>query len=266
MENVVWLCNPPYNDGSKGNAQIYQHFVEQVRKHRPKAAVIITQANWMMQVTALGRQMREDLKSIGIKRLILNPVDAFPNAQVRTVSMICEPGYHGPIELIDVVNNEQRFIDDFYELIPFVGNADKVGLLLKLKPNKKWTTWAGDEGNTNSWRIAVSYKNFEIKKDPLGEFKILEPDYEKQSGYRVFAEFNSEPDAQVGLFYYNSFFKSKLATFILRYTRVSNTLDNPQIAWLPKIAIDQIYTDQDLYTKFSLNEKDIGIIENDINS
>jgi hypothetical protein len=104
--------------------------------------------------------------------------------------MICEPGYHGPIELIDVVNNEQRFIDDFYELIPFVGNADKVGLLLKLKPNKKWTTWAGDEGNTNSWRIAVSYKNFEIKKDPLGELKILEPDYEKQSGYRVFAEFN----------------------------------------------------------------------------
>jgi hypothetical protein len=263
MLNAVWTCNPPYNDGSAGNAPIYQHFVEKVKQYKPRAAVIIVQANWMMQSTALGKQMRRDLKAIGVKRLILNSVDAFPNAKVRTVSMICEPGYQGKIEFIDAATKEQRLINNFDELIPFIGNSTKINLLERLKTQSGWATWQGNTGNTNKWRVVVSYKNFEIKKDPLGHLKIIDPNFSKQSGYRVFAEFDTETDALQALDIYKSFWKSKLVTFILRYTRVSNTLDNPQIAWVPKMLMTKVFLDQDLYTHFNLTSDEQRTVDED---
>ena len=263
MLNAVWTCNPPYNDGSAGNAPIYQHFVEKVKQHKPRAAVIIVQANWMMQATALGKQMRKDLTAIGVKRLILNPVDAFPNAKVRTVSMICEPGYQGKVEFVDAATKEQRLINNFDELIPFIGNGTKVDLLERLKAQGGWATWQGDTGDTNKWRVVVSYKNFDIKKDPLGHLKVIEPNYAKQSGYRVFANFDTEVAAQQALSIYESFWKSRLILFVLKYTRVSNTLDNPQIAWVPKIALNKVYSDQDLYTHFNLTEQEQTTINED---
>jgi hypothetical protein len=263
MLNAVWTCNPPYNDGSVGNAPIYQHFVEKVKQYKPRAAVIIVQANWMMQSTALGKQMRRDLKAIGVKRLILNPVDAFPNAKVRTVSMICEPGYQGKIEFVDAATKEQRLITNFDELIPFIGNGTKVNLLERLKTQGSWTTWQGNTGNTNKWRVVVSYKNFEIKKDPLGHLKVIDPNFAKQSGYRVFAEFDTEVDAVQALDFYRSFWKSKLVSFILKYTRVSNTLDNPQIAWVPKMSLTKVYSDQDIYTHFNLTQDEQRTVDED---
>jgi hypothetical protein len=263
MLNAVWTCNPPYNDGSAGNAPIYQHFVEKVKQYKPRAAVIIVQANWMMQSTALGKQMRRDLKAIGVKRLILNPVDAFPNAKVRTVSMICEPGYQGKVEFVDAATNEQRCINNFDELIPFIGDANKIDLLERLKNQGSWTTWQGNTGNTNKWRVVVSYKNFEIKKDPLGHLKVIDPNFAKQSGYRVFAEFDTEADAVQALDFYRSFWKSKLVSFILKYTRVSNTLDNPQIAWVPKMSMTKVYSDQDIYTHFNLTQDEQRTVDED---
>jgi hypothetical protein len=263
MLNAVWTCNPPYNDGSAGNAPIYQHFVEKVKQYKPRAAVIIVQANWMMQSTALGKQMRRDLKAIGVKRLILNPVDVFPNAKVRTVSMICEPGYQGKIEFVDAATKEQRLINNFDELIPFIGNGTKVNLLERLKAQGSWTTWQGNTGNTNKWRVVVSYKNFEIKKDPLGHLKVIDPNFAKQSGYRVFAEFDTEADAVQALDFYRSFWKSKLVSFILKYTRVSNTLDNPQIAWVPKMLLTKVYSDQDIYNHFNLTQDEQRTVDED---
>lgn len=264
MNNAVWLLNPPYNDGSKGNAPIYQHFVEKVKQQKPKAAVIIVQANWMMQSGKLGKQMRKDLLSIGIKRITINAVDAFPKASVRTVSMLCETGYTGDITLVDSATKEQRIIKDFNELIPFLGHSEKFDIINRLKGHGgTWKAHSGNEGNTDKWRVVVSYKNFEIKKNPLGYMKLIEPNFAKQSGYRVFAEYDTEVDAIAGLEVYKSFWKSKLVTFILKYTRVSNTLDNPQIAWVPKIALTKEYTDEDLYTMFSLTDQEKMLVENE---
>lgn len=263
MLNAIWTINPPYNDGSAGNAPIYQRFVEKVKQHKPKAAVIIVQANWMMQKTALGKMMRRDLKVIGLKRIILNPVDVFPNAQVRTVSLICLPGYKGKVEFVDSVTKETRLINDFNEVIPFLGHAGKVDLLERLKAQSGWLTWQGNTGNTDKWRVVVSYKNFEIKKDPLGQLKVIEPNFSKQGGYRVFAEFDTEADALQALDIYKSFWKSKLVTFILKYTRVSNTLDNPQIGWVPKMSLTKVYSDQDIYTYFNLTQDEQRTVDED---
>jgi hypothetical protein len=266
MNDNVWLLNPPYNDGSKGNAPIYQNFIEKVKKFKPKAAIIVVQANWLMQNSKLGKQMRKDLKSIGIKQLTLNPVDTFPKAKVRTVSLLCESGYTGPITLVDKITKESRTIKAFDDLVPFLANSDKFDIIDRIKGiGGTWTTHSGKEGDTNKWRIVVSYKNFEIKKDPLGHMKIIEPNFAKQSGYRVFAEFATEADAIQGLEIYKSFWKSKLVTFILKYTRVSNTLDNPQIMWVPKVDLNKVYTDDEIYQLFNVSQAEKDLIENDIN-
>lgn len=264
MNDAVWLLNPPYNDGSKGNAPIYQHFVEKVKQQKPKAAIIIVQANWMMQSGKLGKQMRSDLLAIGIKRITINAVDAFPKASVRTVSMLCESGYTGDITLVDSATKEQRVIKDFNQLIPFLGHSDKFDIINRLKgQGGTWKAYSGSDGDTNKWRVVVSYKNFEIKKDPLGYMKLIEPNFAKQSGYRVFAEYDTETDAIAGLEVYKSYWKSKLVTFILKYTRVSNTLDNPQIAWVPKFNLTKVYTDDDLYQMFNLSNQEKELIENE---
>jgi hypothetical protein len=267
MNNAVWLLNPPYNDGSKGNAPIYQHFVEKVKLYKPKAAIIIVQANWLMQKSKLGKQMRKDLKEIGIKRLTINAVDAFPKAKVRTVSMLCESGYTGSVTLADAVTKDHRVIKNFDDLIPFLGHSGKFDLIDRLRSlGGSWTTRSGKEGDTNKWRIVVSYKNFEIKKDPLGHMKIIEPNFTKQSGYRVFSEYDTEADAISALEIYKSFWRSKLITFILRYTRVSNTLDNPQIAWVPKVALTKVYTEEEVYKLFNLTQAEIDLVEDEFKS
>lgn len=264
MNDAVWLLNPPYNDGSKGNAPIYQHFVEKVKQQKPKAAVIIVQANWMMQTGKLAKQMRKDLLAIGIKRITINAVDAFPKASVRTVSMLCETGYTGDITLVDSETKDQRVIKDFNKRIPFLGHSDKFDIINRLKgQGGTWTAHSGNKGNTDKWRVVVSYKNFEIKKNPLGYMKLIEPNFAKQSGYRVFAEYNTEADAIAGLEVYKSFWKSKLVTFILKYTRVSNTLDNPQIEWVPKINLTKVYTDEELYQIFNLTDVEKELVENE---
>ena len=47
----------------------------------------------------------------------------------------------------------------------------------------------------------------------------------------------------------------------MRKTRTSTTLDNPQLFWVPKITIDKVFTDQDLYTLFQLTDEEIKRVE-----
>jgi len=140
-------------------------------------------------------------------------------------------------------------------------NPDELSILHKLKPTTPWKTHGGGKGNTNAWRIMTSYRkeNFEII--PLNQLKVMEPNYKSQTGYRVFAEFATQAEAEQALIWYKSFWHSKLVSWILQRTRTSTTLDNPQITWVPKIVIDKTFTDQDLYKIFNLTKKQIKTIE-----
>jgi hypothetical protein len=261
LHNSVWLLNPPYNDGTKANNPIYQHFVKKVSVSKPKAAIIIIQANWLMKTDNMSMEIRRNLKSIGVKTITVNPINAFPNAQVRTVSILCETGYSGDISLVDAVSKKSVIIKDFYKLVPFCFDQIKLDLLARLVPAVQMTTKKGPEQLTDTYLIATAYQNFDIAKDPVGYIRMIEPALDKKyTGYRVFAEYSTKAEAEEGLKFQRSFWHSKLITFIMKYRRTSYTLDNPQISWVPNVVIDHEFTDDELFSTFNLTKEEIDTV------
>jgi hypothetical protein len=260
LDNSVWLLNPPYNDGTAANNPIYQKFIEKVSTAKPRAAVIIVQANWLMRTDSFSKDIRKNLKRIGVKKITVNPFDAFPNAQVRTVSILCETGYIGDIELVDAVSKKSIQIKDFDELIPFCFDDVKVKLLKRLIPTDSMKLKSGPVELKNKFLVATAYQNFNIGKGPVGYIRLIEPG-KKCTGYKVLEEYDTKEDAEIGLLQHRSFWHSRLITFIMKYRRTSYTLDNPQISWVPIVKVDHEFNDQELYNMFNLTDEEIATVE-----
>lgn len=262
----IVVGNPPYNDGSKGRAPIYDKFLNKLVDGDPEKVTFIIPTNWFSQPhTKLGKDVRNSLKKLGLYKIEMNPVDLFETATVSTCTVFCEKNYTGSVKLYDTDNKKNYQIDDFYDqILPVFDNASR-SLIEKLKPIVPYTTYSGAKGDTSKYRIVTSYMCYNIiSEHPLNELKVIEPNYEKQSGYRVFAEFDTKDEADTALEYYNSFWHSNLVQFILRRTRTSTTLDNPQIKFVPKLdSFDQSFADEDLYKIFSLTDEEINIVEDD---
>lgn len=274
FDNAVWLMNPPYNDGSKANNPVYQNFIDKVAQFKPKAAVIIVQANWLMRDNKISNKIRADLKKIGLRKMILNPVDAFPGASVRTVSLICERGYDDKIIFEEASTGKNIVLHSLQGLIPFCFDQDKLDLLHKLRPKKiSAIKFPAGPKKGNEWKeyfIATAYQNFDIAKDPFGHIRILPPNYGDKfdvtrgaSGYRIMETCSTKEEADDKLKYVRSYWHSKLVTFIMKYRRTSYTLDNLQISWVPSIKLDKEYTDEEIYKEFNLTQKEINLIESE---
>jgi hypothetical protein len=214
------------------------------------------QANWFNQPQLkLGKQVRQHLLDLGVYKIIINPYESFSSAKVRTCSVFCKRGYRGTIELTDLTHS--RTIEDFSDTILYSTNPQTLTILNKLKPADPWTTCSG-KYHADQWRIVTSYRkeNFDIQ--PLNPLKIIPPNYKSQSGYRIFACFTTEQEAQQQLSWYQSFWQSELISWILIKTRTSTTLDNPQILWVPRITIDQEFNN--LFSTFNLGETEVDHI------
>lgn len=270
LTDAVWLMNPPYNDGTTANNPIYQHFIDKVTHFKPKAAIIIVQANWLMRDNKMANKIRDDLRKIGVKKITLNPVDAFPNAQVKTVSILCERDYTGDVEFVNAVTGESIQLKTLKGLIPFCFDNDKLNLLHKLIPTNPRKYKSGDKGPWDKFLVATAYQNFDISNDPFGYIRLIEPncgeDYNPKkriTGYRILGEFDTKEEAEKHLEYNRSFWHSKPVTFVMKYRRTSYTLDNSQISWVPNVVINKIFTNEDLYKLFNLNKNEIKLVESE---
>ena len=136
-------------------------------------------------------------------------------------------------------------------------------MLHRLKPIKSYKTHSGKQGNTDKYRIVTSYRKERFDIEPLNVLKVLPPNYENQGGYRVFEECDTEEAANLRVEELKSFWHSKIIKTIMRKTRTSTTLDNPQLRWVPVININKKFTDEELYKLFNCTDKEIEIIEND---
>lgn len=274
FDDAVWLMNPPYNDGSKANNPVYQNFIDKVAQFKPKAAVIIVQANWLMRDNKISNKIRSDLKKIGLRKMILNPVDAFPGASVRTVSLVCERDYSGEIIFEEASTGKSITLQSLHGLIPFCFDEDKLELLHKLRPTAASAIkFPAGPKKGNEWKeyfVATAYQNFDIAKDPFGHIRILPPNFGDKfdetraaSGYRIMATCATKEEADDKLKYVRSYWHSKLVTFIMKYRRTSYTLDNLQISWVPQIELNKEYTDEEIYKKFNLSQAEINLIESE---
>jgi hypothetical protein len=256
------IGNPPYNDGTVARNPIYGEFLANFAKQKPDYLFKVIPANWFSQPESkLGKSVRASLRKLGVYKITLNPYDTFTTAKVKTCTVFCRKGHSGDIVLVDSESNKHAIIKDFDSQILYTADQNELDLLYSLKPFQPWTTHEGSKVDQQKWRVATSYRkeNFEIT--PLNPLKVLEPYYKSESGYRVFSGFTTEQEAVAAQEQYQSFWHSKLVFWILKKTRTSTTLDNPQIAWVPRIKIDRIFTDIDLYTAFNLTDDQISMIE-----
>jgi len=266
FNNAEVVGNPPYNDGSSGRAPIYQKFLEKLVKGNPNSVVFIIPTNWFSQPhTKLGKDVREYLTALGVYKIQMNPVNLFEGVTVSTCTVFCKKGYNKSVKLFNINNSSSFDLDNLHDqIVPEFDDVSRA-LIKNLKPANPYTTHSGSKGDTSKYRIATSYMCYNILSErPLNELKVLEPNFEKQSGYRVFAEFNTKEEADRALVYYNSFWHSNIVQFILRRTRTSTTLDNPQLIFVPEVSsFDKIFTDAELYNMFSLTAEEIKKVEDD---
>jgi hypothetical protein len=266
MSSNIAVGNPPYNDGSVGRNPIYHLFLENFAKAPPAYLFLVIQANWFTQPNnKIGKSVRNSLRKLGVYKIVINPYNTFETAKVKTCTVFCRLGYTGDITLIDSDTNGSHIIKNFNDTILYTVDPVDLGILDKVKPSTNHKTHSGNKGHTNFWRIVTSYRKENFDQVPLNPLKIMEPNFENQGGYRVFAEFKTESSAKKALEQYQSFWQSKLVTWILRKTRTSTTLDNPQISWVPEITIDHIFTDKELYKHYKLTKVEIKAVEDFIN-
>ena len=253
--------NPPYNDGSSARIPIYHTILKNYAASIPEYTFQVIPANWFSQPdSALGRSVRSSLKKLGVYKIKLNPYDTFTTAKVKTCTVFCHKGYSGSIQLEDLDTGDISNIRDFDEQILYTANQQELDLLYRLKPYQQWTTYEGSKKDQMKWRIATSYRKENFEQVPLNPLKILEPYYKSESGYRIFSSFSTEQEALDALPKYQSFWGSDLAVWILKRTRTSTTLDNPQLAWVPKTIIDKIFTEQDINELFELSEQEVKLV------
>ena len=257
--------NPPYNDGSEARNPIYQHFLEKLAQKKPEAVIFIIPTNWFSQDhSKLGKEVRKYLKELGLYKIQTNPVDMFEGAIVGTCTVFCKKGYTGNVELVDKVTGKSRVIEDLSKQIIQEFDDTVIEMLTRLKPETPYTTYHGSKGNTNKYRIVTSYRKERFDLEPLNPLKIIEPNYKSQGGYRVFAECDSLEDAEKALACLSSFWHSKLIKTIMRKTRTSTTLDNPQLRWVPAISnLNKVYTDDEIYKLLNCSKEEIKVVEDD---
>lgn len=258
--NII-VGNPAYNDGSAAKNTVYDTMLERIAEAKPDFVCMSIQANWFAQPDRkLGKDIRKFLKQLGVYKIVINPDNTF-TTRVMTCTVCCRKGYNGDVELVDANTNGSRMISNFDERIFKTVDPEELKLLNALKPKDPWVSLPGHKDETK-WRICTSYKkeNFDVK--PLNVFKVIEPKFKSQGGYRIFKTCKSQAQAEVEVQWYQSFWHSKLVTWILKRTRTHTTLDGPQIAWVPKITIDRVFTDEDLYKHFNLTKQQIYMIEN----
>lgn len=257
--------NPPYNDGSSARNPIYHKFLESMAIQQPKEVVFVIPNNWFSQDhNNKGKAIRRALTDMGLYKIESNPVEMFETATVGTCTVFCKKGYAGKIEFVDIKSGLSRELDDISGQI--IDEVDQVviNLLDRLKPEDPYKTHSGKDGNPDSYRIATSYRKERFDIEPLNTLKILAPNFESQGGYRVFHECDTEAEAQECLESLQSFWHSKLVKTIMRKTRTSTTLDNPQLRWVPKLYEQgKIFTDDDLYELASCSVAEIEVIEYD---
>jgi hypothetical protein len=264
MKDMIVAGNPPYNDGSQARNPIYDKFLEKLSKNKPQFVTFIIPSNWFSQShTKLGKDVRKYLRALGVYKIRINPVNLFEGVTVGTCTVLCKAGYRGDIVLCNADKSIEFVINNFDEQI--IPEFDIVvrNLLNRLKPTTPFVTYPGNRYHTDEWRIMTSYRKERFDLEPLNPLKVFEPEYESQSGYRAFVSFKTKSQAETHLEQYRSFWHSKLVKFVMRKTRTSTTLDNPQLFWVPTLKISQVYTDQDLYKIFNLTDEEIQRVEDD---
>jgi hypothetical protein len=250
----VLLVNPPYTNGEQDASEIYTAIINNcIDQFDPIAIGAVTPEN-MINGGQKKKTLREKiLKKYGLTYLsFLNQkVDWNGDISIDTVSWVVEDSHTGPTTVIgrnqkqtytvkskldEYINGETQNIHDWLLKIQ---TTDKIKLLSSKKTNKTGTqikiskdfadsikieTGNEYDSHNTEWRVAFGYMR-------CNTCAVVPPGVSIPSKYRYINFGASEDNARK----FRCYMLSEPVRFIMKLIYTSRTLDNPQLAYVPKL-------------------------------
>jgi len=260
LENIIMnsrpvlLINPPYTNGEQDASEIYTSIIDNcIKIFNPIAIGAVTPEN-MINGGQKKKTLREKiLKKYGLKYLsFLNQKEDWNNnISVDTVFWVAEESYTGATtvssrwkkqiytittKLDEYINGETQHIHDWLLKIQ---TADKIKLLCSKKTEKTGTQIKISKDFTDGvkvenglefdshnfeWRVAFGYMR-------CNTCAIVPPGVSIPNKYRYINFGSSEVNARK----FASYMMSEPVRAIMKLIYTSRTLDNPQLAYVPKL-------------------------------
>jgi hypothetical protein len=269
----VLLTNPPFTNGEQDASEIYTDIIDNcINKFNPIAIGAVTPEN-LFNGGQKKKKLREKiLKKYGLKNLrFLNQKrDWKDQIKVDTILWVVEEGYTGtttamsrhhdqpyviPTPLHEYVDGGTQTIHDW---LLNIQTHDKIKLRTgklvneggdQIKISKDYTdsyiTELGDnyDSHNTEWRVAFGYMR-------CNTCAIVPPGPSIPGKYRYLNFGANEANARK----FAAYMLSEPVRFIMKLIYTSRTLDNPQLAYVPKLDLNQFSNvdSQSLYQYWNL--------------
>ena len=261
------LCNPPYN-GEVTSVPIYHEFMVKFRDQSEQSAWLFPNTWIGNEDWSVGKSVRKSIDKMGVGHILMCPKSVFePEARVTTCVCTCYGNPSNEIVFEDRKSRKSTILHRkqiLNERIPYSFHQEEVDLLNKLREHggEKLSGFDCKEG---TWKIGPYNVNPSRQVSrPLGKLRLIDPNLkEAWMTYKWINFWEGETEEQANEIYpiVCSFWESKLVTFILNKTWMSYTVLPHIFKAVPIADYSQLWTDDELYAKYGLSEREIEIIE-----
>ena len=263
------LCNPPYNGGDN-DSPIYHLFLE--RFHTVKNSIWIIPSSWLGNPDwSIGNRIRKLFHKAGLFYVCKNQDDVFVTANVRTSCSVCVRGYRGDFVWENREDKKSLLISENDLLktkILFSFDEEEIQFLNRMKEHSRGPfSWF--DGKPNTWKIGVFHINRNKSKNQLGDIRLMDPnqfDGKHSHKYIKLWEGESEQEAREILPKIESYWNSELLQYLLSKVWHTYTIQRSMFAQLPYPDYSVEWTDENLFSKYSITEKEIKLINRTITS
>lgn len=118
-------------------------------------------------------------------------------------------------------------------------------------------------GWADEWKVLIPKASDGSANPPLtvlGKPVIAEPKSVCSQTYLIASMFKSEQEAK----YFESYIKTKFFRFLVSLRKTTQDVKPSSFDYVPKLTMNKIWTDRDLYKKYDLSEEEIQFIEETI--
>lgn len=271
----VLLINPPYTNGEQDASEIYTSIIDRcITQLDPIAIGAVTPEN-LFNGGQKKKTLREKiLKKYGLKdlRFLSQKRDWGSMIKVDTIFWVVEEGYTGSANVVSrhsdagyVVKTQlHEYIDggnqNIHDWMLRIQTAHKVKLVppknlhrpgQQIKISKdytdSYTIEAGNDYDTHNteWRVAFGYLR-------CNTCAVVPPGPSIAGKYRYINFGNDQAYARK----FAKYMMSEPVRFIMKLIYTSRTLDNPQLAYVPWLDLNQFQdiTDDVLYTHWNVDD------------
>lgn len=313
MKFDVIVGNPPYQLDTGGSGRqakpIYQNFVHQAKKLKPRFLTMIIPSRWFAGGMGLD-EFREEMINDDRISTIIDFVDArecFPGVDIAggVCYFLWERDQHGDCAVINkFVGKEFVSKRPLNEFKTFVRFGPAVAILKKVISKKEESltkiisatrpfglqtsdrpTGTGDihlvssggEGliplskvtagqeMINKWKVMTSKTSHDHAGQPdkdgtrrvLSRVELLKPNYVCTESYIILGAFSQKKKAQNCLEYV----KTRFVRFLISLLSFSQDITRERFAYVPLADMDESWTDEKLYKKYSLTKEEVSFIE-----